>query len=380
MAVVTIIGWYGTETIGDRGILAGLISACAAAGGETLEINLGSLFPIYSERVLEEDIAFHCECAGPRKLDVRVFDVLDCFALREKIRRSDLLMMGGGPLMDLRELYVMQFAFMFAKTHHVKSVLGGCGWGPLSAEQYKKAAARLVELADHVIFRDGISKAQAIEYMGEAKTRKIVCGCDPAVLACRIFRQTRPVGERRGGYIAVNMRDLRITGKDPDDVLPRRILENASRYPAEIRLVPMHSFYVGGDDRYYFHHLKHNVFRDELPLNIYDDPPSLPEVMGIYRAADFCIGMRFHSILFQLVLNGAVWAFDYTDPQTGKIIGLLKWCGFSAGHADQYRSIQRGDELGDFGTCAPRGFVLPDDKINAARAVFISELEAALRE
>ena len=135
MAVVTIIGWYGTETIGDRGILAGLISACAAAGGESLEINLGSLFPIYSERVLEEDIAFHRECAGPRKLAVRVFDVLDCFALREKIRRSDLLMMGGGPLMDLRELYVMQFAFMVAKTHHVRSVLGGCGWGPLSAEQ-----------------------------------------------------------------------------------------------------------------------------------------------------------------------------------------------------------------------------------------------------
>ena len=126
--------------------------------------------------------------------------------------------------------------------------------------------------------------------------------------------------------------------------------------------------------------MKHDVFRDELPLRIYDDPPSLPEVMGIYRAADFCIGMRFHSILFQLVLNGAVWAFDYTDPRTGKIVGLLKWCGFMDGHADQYRSIQRGDELGDFGTCAPRGFELPDDKINAAREIFVSELETALRK
>lgn len=377
MAVVTIIGWYGTETIGDRGILAGLISVCAETCGEKLEINLGSLFPIYSERVLDEDIAFHRECAGRQDLTIRVFDVFDCFALREKIRRSDLLMMGGGPLMDLRELYVMQFAFMFAKTHHVKSVLAGCGWGPLAASQYKKAAAKLVDLADHVIFRDAISKAQAAEYMSEDRARKIVCGCDPAVLACRMFRQTRPQ-KRNGGYIAVNMRDMQVTGGNRNDVLPRRILENASRCLTDIRLVPMHSFYVGGDDRYYFHHLKHNVFHDELPLKIYDDPPSLPEVMNIYRSADFCIGMRFHSILFQLVLNGAVWAFDYTDPRTGKIIGLLKWCGFSDEHAGQYRSLQRGDDLGDFGTCVPCGFELPDERIDAAKNVFISEFKTAL--
>ena len=41
---ITIIGWYGTETIGDRAILAGLISIFNQAYDE-FEVKLGSLNP-----------------------------------------------------------------------------------------------------------------------------------------------------------------------------------------------------------------------------------------------------------------------------------------------------------------------------------------------
>lgn len=54
---ITIIGWYGTETIGDRAILAGIISLLSKSISN-LSIRLGSLYPFYSERTLYEDSDF----------------------------------------------------------------------------------------------------------------------------------------------------------------------------------------------------------------------------------------------------------------------------------------------------------------------------------
>ncbi len=41
---ILIIGWYGTETIGDRAILAGLISFFSKVY-RCFEIKIGSLYP-----------------------------------------------------------------------------------------------------------------------------------------------------------------------------------------------------------------------------------------------------------------------------------------------------------------------------------------------
>ena len=57
---ITIIGWYGTETIGDRAILAGLFSVFAKVY-EDFEIKLGSLYPFFSERTINEDYSFYKE-------------------------------------------------------------------------------------------------------------------------------------------------------------------------------------------------------------------------------------------------------------------------------------------------------------------------------
>ena len=50
----TIIGWYGTETIGDRAILAGIIRLLSEVASDIV-IELGSLSPILSERTLRDD-------------------------------------------------------------------------------------------------------------------------------------------------------------------------------------------------------------------------------------------------------------------------------------------------------------------------------------
>jgi polysaccharide pyruvyl transferase WcaK-like protein len=53
---ITIIGWYGTETVGDRGILAGILDIINIS--EVDNIFLGSLYPFFTERTLSEDYYF----------------------------------------------------------------------------------------------------------------------------------------------------------------------------------------------------------------------------------------------------------------------------------------------------------------------------------
>jgi len=377
MAVFTIIGWYGTETIGDRAILGGILSVCSQVC-DSLEIYLGSLFPVYTERALAEDDLFYRECVGRKALSFHVFDVRNCFLLRRMVRRSDLLIMGGGPLMDLKALAIIHYAFMVAKSRRIKTMLCGCGWGPLNQKEYVDLTCKIIALADHVVMRDLISKEQVTRYAGEKAACKTKCGCDPALIACQVFRHSHPT-EKKGGYVAINFRDMRIVNGNADYSQLSRVLENVMRFHEDVRLVPMHSFCSGGDDRYLFHHLKHNVLREQLKITIYDDPPSLSQVMDIYQSADYCIGMRFHSILLQLALNGAVWVLDYTSPETGKIIGLLKLCGFLDACSEQYRSLVKGDDITDVGTHAPSRFAMPNDLIDSAKTIYVSEFESALK-
>ena len=70
--IVSIIGWYGTETLGDRAILDGIL--CVLDKIEPCcKVNLGSLFPFYSQRTLrEEESVFH---ESAPKIEIAVFNL-----------------------------------------------------------------------------------------------------------------------------------------------------------------------------------------------------------------------------------------------------------------------------------------------------------------
>ena len=110
---ITIIGWYGTETIGDRAILAGLISFFNKTYDD-FEIKLGSLYPFFSQRTINEDYGFYKEIIK-KDIKIDIFNSKDSKDLLNAIKDSDLVVMGGGPLMDLNELFMVEYAFKKAK-------------------------------------------------------------------------------------------------------------------------------------------------------------------------------------------------------------------------------------------------------------------------
>ena len=323
----TIIGWYGTETIGDRAILAGIIRLLSEVASEII-IDLESLYPILSERTLKDDGRFFEQCAHQSKLKINLFDSQNRQQLEHSIRHSDVTIMGGGPLMDIEQMYMVEYAFSYAKRKKKKTILLGCGYGPTA-----ECANRILDLADLSIMRDTNAPHATA-------TNQI----DPAAFACLEFRQRHPE-ENNDGYYAINIRDVKAAGghyptnNDLDKYLIDWIQHFVNEADKPIRLVPMHTFSVGCDDRIILNRIAKEIKSPKVEVLTF--PPSLEETMDIYRNASLCIGMRFHAILLQTILNGNNIILDYTDPRNGKIIELMRQLDMEDFYRGRYLSVSQ---------------------------------------
>lgn len=329
--IVTIVGWYGTETSGDRAILDGILSVLHEID-QTAQVKLGSLFPFYSERtLLEEKEVFKESAPG---VEIELFDIKEKKSLSENVKKSDLLILGGGPLMDLEELYLIEHAFFIAKRQKIPAIVMGCGIGPLNEEKYIHLVERILEKSTKISLRDRIS-GNNMEKLWAGKFT-YDCFGDPAVISVENYLKKRMAAEKED-YLAVNFRDFPGvqygSNTSVDMVAIADMLNTLSEKCREIFLVPMHTFHVGNDDRKYLTQLKMQC--NNSKIKVLHNPLNLHELYKIYGNATGCIGMRYHSIVMQTILNGNNLVFDYTDPNSGKISGFLNMENGNAFYSDR---------------------------------------------
>lgn len=343
---ITVIGWYGTETIGDRAILAGIFSILSQVL-PFYKIRLGSLYPFFTERTILDDEHFFDAISLHKVSSISLFDSQNPAQLRRSIVDSDLLIVGGGPLMDLREMNMLEYAFLFAKKKHVKTMLFGCGWGPLNNQITINKAIHLVELSDAVVFRDSVSREQCLA-LCPCYADKICSSIDPAFFACDFFVKNE-VESRKRDHVSVNFRDISLEGNHytnkeiSEEVLVHIVSDIASHTQLPVELVPMHSFFLGGDDREILTRIEKKVALSNV--SVIQVPLSLYETMSHYYNAILCVGMRFHAVVLQTMLNGNNYVVDYTDPLTGKIIGMLKQMGIDDYYKNRYYSLHADNVL-----------------------------------
>lgn len=372
MITITIIGWYGTETIGDRAILAGLINTFAKVYSE-FSIRLGSLYPDFSKRVQIEDFDFHKEISLGKLTDITVFDSMNKTELKRNVSESDLVAVGGGPLMDLTEMHMLRYALRLAKKQGIKTALLGCGWGPLKQQEYIDCAVDLAWMADIVIFRDDISLQKCRELIPGSNA---VASIDPAFFCAMFFKSKCALPSQQ--HISVNFRDVALDQYDADSCSSEKFLTRTlerllDETDLPIHLVPMHSFVIGGDDRDILNRISLRL--NSPRITVLNNPPSLPEVMDDYFNAALCIGMRFHAILLQTALNGKNYIIDYTNPSSGKIIGLLRQLSLLDKYDSRYYSlISQEGKLSNFGAAA-YPLSPSEDYIAQFQEIFISELK-----
>ena len=317
---ILVIGWYGTETLGDRAILDGIIKVFDDI--EVCEFVLGSLYPFFSERTLYEENYFLLD--SEKSHVIRIIDLKEKKSVDEAICEADMVIMGGGPLMDLPELAIIKYCFMKARKKGKKTVIFGCGVGPISDSYSITSLESIVNNSDLVILRDTRSLIR-LKQLKIVHDRITVLG-DPAVISIEEYKKRQETDRSDDAYLAVNFRNIENMEygecKRFSIEKCRILLEKASRNLKTIKLVPMHTFFIGGDDREYLNRII--VGCDFSKIAEIVTPRNLDELYTVFYYATACIGMRYHSVVMQTILNGNNYIVDYNRKAGQKTIGFLE--------------------------------------------------------
>lgn len=347
---ICILGWYGTETIGDRAILAGIIKVCIEQFA-SVEFLVGSLYPFFTHKTILEDMEFYKEITSKNRIKVNIFNAKNKNELKKNIDNCDIVIMGGGPIMNISPLNMVLYGFLYAKKKSKKTMLFGVGIGPLYDLKYKEIAMKLINNSDIVIVRDNLSKINIENMFTNNNLRlnkEIFVSLDPSVIALKAYMKNKQDFNFQNDII-INLRDFPVEylktnsfeKKNQIDLILNAFIKGLSKKYAynNIKLIPMHYFCIGHDDREFLSKIiLSNKLRNVIVQN---KPLNLKETMDIFANAKFVIGMRFHSIVFQSLLNGNNYILDYTDPEYGKIIGFLDMIDEDGFYKDRYVNLQQ---------------------------------------
>lgn len=380
---VCIVGWYGTETIGDRAIIAGIYSLLSKTF-DNININLGSLYPFYSDRMLKEDKELY-DLIIPNSININIFDSKKKKELDNAIDNSDLVIMGGGPIMHIEELYMVEYAIKSAKKKGKKTGILGCGIGPIFPNEFKKSTINIINNSDIVILRDRKSKENLIsiyeELNEELDTDRIKVSFDPAV-ECALAYIEKSEKKLNSNEIIINLRDFpneysrNSTEKNINNILEKFIVDLSRKFSNHcIRLIPMHYFHIGNDDREFLNYikLKNNIEN----IVVQNEVLSLIETMDKFINAKFNIGMRFHSVVLQTILSGKNYILDYTEPNKGKISGFISDIDNIEFYKNRFVLLQKVDDISISMLNEEKKdqkFIYDKQLVNKSLSIYIDEL------
>lgn len=318
-----ITGWYGTETTGDKAILGGIIREARGICPELNHVHVSSIVPYFTEETMEQlsigDIGYSVIGRGWRDNG-------------RAIRRSDWVVMGGGPLMELYEVYTVLLTVMRAWLRGKRTVIWGCGIGPLHKKGMKRAVRLLLKLSDLIILRDAFSPTvypavtkgieyhpcidPAVQYLLDVRDEIGPAKKDEdkkTVLFC-IRELPLQYCTSKEEHARVKDQFIQEIGKTVERLL------NDSRI--RIRFFPMNTFVIGQDDRQYYGEIV-KVLPESDRIEFLREDFTLHEAVGEFMKVDAAVAMRFHSVVFANTLGVPTLAVDY-DMLGGKIRGFME--------------------------------------------------------
>lgn len=314
---VIVCGWYGTETLGDKAILAAVVQTLRAVEPAARPV-VASLEPGYTRLTVEQ----MPELAG--------CEVVTVGETLERVAGSRAVVFGGGPLMAIREMADMEALFVRARVSGVPRIVAGCGVGPLGAEAFNRSIGGLLHAASHRIYRDERSRQAAAERFG-VDTRDDQIADDPA--ATWLGRWTRsPRDVDASPVLALGLRDwphdqyapqlgdaegVRLKGRF-EDAVGEALVALAREVPGlRILPVPFCTHAVGGDDRWLYRRLLRNArgLRSITDTSLLAQERAPDEYVSRLSSARAILTMRFHSLVFASALGLPAVAIDYTGGQ-----------------------------------------------------------------
>ncbi len=327
---VLIVGWYGTETAGDKAILAAVVERLKKRQRAPTQITIASLHPFVTRHTL-------------RELGLSQLRIVETFQPEfiEACRTSDEVVVGGGPLMDLEILNHILYAFMEVRGRNGVTRVEGCGIGPLSNPHFVQVVCEILRLSNVITLRDKQSaircqnefgrQAEVVEdpatdyvrgWLGRSDTASLQTSSTnpPVDVACFLREWGMDYSDGLTAEEFARRKNAFEAGLE--QFLGQLVQQRGLR----VGLYPMHSFAVGGDDRKFNRRLARRVIEKHcLPpdaLSVAGLPMSPAELLHVMQRSRVNVCMRFHSVLFVETLGIPYLAIDYTGG--GKIRAFLE--------------------------------------------------------
>lgn len=303
---VVISGYYGSKNGGDEAMLAAMLEVLREEVSD-LQATVISLNPEYTKR----------------RHNVDAVPMPDIFSIIKKIRAADLLISGGGSLLQNvtsgRSLYYYLTIIFFALIFGRKVMLYAQGIGPIRGALAHKLMNLIVNRVDLITVRDRGS----LEELSRLKiTRpKIFCTADP-VLAIKPV--SLELGEKILARHSIKKSDEKFIGvairhwmnwekfqSELVDALDRiveatgaKIIFIPMKFPEDIRSAQSTAALM-----------KKNCV-------VLEEEFSTREILSLVGCMNLLIGVRLHALIFAGVMNVPLLGISY-DPKIERFLDSI---------------------------------------------------------
>lgn len=336
---VLIVGWWGSETVGDVAILGQLLIECdeVAPGARVALVSFDHTVSRETLRDLQ-------------RTDVELVGVGPGSAWAALTSRA--LVHGGGPLMESPSMRPWALRARLARAAGAPVVIYACGIGPVRSAARRRQVTRLLRAATHVVLRDQTS----LEWdPALAREKGAVLSFDPAFDFARGLRV--PHRARQPDQLALALRAppaAYLGDLDPREGTERFLDTVAAalntlgdeRHLTLVGLV-MHTGFADSDDHEMYARLRAKLRHPER-LQVASGRHRVTHVVTALETSAAALTVRFHALIFALATQTPVVAIDYARPQgkasaaaaqVGRTEDVVTWDALdAAGLAERLRS------------------------------------------
>lgn len=292
---IIMSGYFGFSNSGDDAILKSIIESFKA------------LDPSLNIRVLSKDPSL-----TEREYDVKSIDRFNIFNLIKKIKDSDMLISGGGSLLQdktsSRSIWYYLFIMKLAKRYNKKVFVYSNGVGPINKKFNRKFTSKVLNKVDYITLRDNDSYELIKEIGVTNKNIKVLS--DPVFnlkessdeSLCKVFDINKDT-------VIVSVRSWMNDEKLINEL--SKFLNNLIDSGKNIVFMPMQT-------------PRDTVISEKIAKNlssskIIDEKYPVEILMNLMKHSGLVIAMRLHAMIYAIHQNVPFIGISY-DPKTDTVL------------------------------------------------------------
>lgn len=319
-----VYGWYGTETLGDKLILLGLLRACFETHPER-RVVVFSTDVEYTVNSLRE------LCALASSEEFAGYLSGKCVAAPQsqifQLRRGDSMLLGGGPIMDDPELIKWVCMNFVLKIMGVRRLIVGCGLGPLNLIFARLWTRLLLLLMSDVLIRPSPNR-----YLKRFSISNVTL-CPSFITYFDIKKSSI---EERSRKLVFNLREVPPNYLARSDGSAHSFNSSFRDSYLELLSLVIKNFdfkVVSGFSTHERDLTGDSVLCSEMLQRLSAISPALHSARCVTSAddvineigdADYAISTRYHGVVLCLILGCKVIGVDYTSGG-GKLTALYEY-------------------------------------------------------